>query len=151
MRGLEAYKLDKAYSEGVDIILDDAPGVVFRVILPGQYNRRYSTALYSMMDWETTESGDIRQKGDLMTARNASEACFVEHCLVSIDGDPVPVDFADQYPAALAELMGKANDLVQDLEARVSDTVKKLPTSSHGRKNGQGGKSSTENYAPAAG
>ena len=148
---LRHYKLDRAFTDGVDIILDNAPDVTFRVRLPSQYNRPYSQALYSQLTWQTGEDGSIIPAGDLLATRYAGEDAFLAHCLVSIDGAPAPDNFATEYPGALAELMQKANDLVQDIEARVSDTVGKSATILTGPDDGQDASDSTGNWLPAAG
>ena len=44
MNKLASYKLDKAFTDGVDIYLDAAPDCAFRVRLPSQYNRVYTQA-----------------------------------------------------------------------------------------------------------
>lgn len=148
---LNRYKLDKAFTDGVDIILDKAPDVTFRVRLPSQYNRPYSQALYSQLTWETGDDGSIAPAGNLLATRYAGEDAFIAHCLVSIDGESPPDNFATEYPGALAELMQKANDLVQDIESRVSDTVGKSATISTGPGDGQDEKDSTENSLTVAG
>lgn len=135
MNKLKAYKLNKAFTDGVDIPLDGAD-VVCKVRLPSQYNRGYTEALYSGIGFEFSEGG-VKPSGSLMATRYAQEDAFVEHCLLSIDGEPVPADFATEYPTALVEIMEKATELANAIEEKVSTTVKKLQPSSTGKETGQ--------------
>ena len=134
---LKAYKLDKAFTEGVDIRLDEAPEVVFKVRLPSQYNRGYTQALYGSLEWSTDSTGNFKTGGDLMKTRWAQEDAFMSNCLLSMDGEPIPDNFADEYPAAVQELMEKATDLVSDIEERVSSSAKKSSTTSTGKDAGR--------------
>lgn len=143
MDKLVKYKIDKAFTEGVDIRLDDAPEVCFRVRLPSQYNRGYTNKLYSGMNLKISEDGKVNSDANVMDAKYASEDAFVDHCLVSMDGDPIPDSFAADYPTALSELIGKATELAAEIEARVSDTAKKSPSLSDGKESGQANKRST--------
>jgi hypothetical protein len=147
--GLESYKLDKAFTDGVDIRLDDAPEVVFKVRLPSQYNRGYTQAMYSSIDWTMGPEG-IRTTGALMTTKFAQEDAFIANCLLSMDGEPIPEGFSAEYPKAVEELMTKANVLVKELEDRVEDSVKKSPALSNGKVNGQGVKPSTQTLSATA-
>ena len=65
MKGLDSYKLDKAFTDGVEIRLDDAPDIVFLVKLPSQYNRGYTQALYSGLEWDISEDGEVKTGGSL--------------------------------------------------------------------------------------
>jgi hypothetical protein len=150
MDKLKAYKLDRAFSDGVDIYLDQAPDVAFKVKLPSQYNRSYTTAIYGAMDW-TLEDGKVKSGGSVVDTRYAQESAFVEHCLISIDGEAVPDDFTNEYPAALTELMEKANELVTAIEDKVDDSVKKSPALSAGKSDGQAKGTSTLSLSKAAG
>lgn len=150
MKGLDSYKLDKAFTEGVEIRLDNAPDTVFLVKLPSQYNRGYTQALYSGLDWDI-QDGEVKTGGSLIATRYMQEDAFMEYCLMSIDGEPVPEGFLQEYPAAVAELMSKTNDLVQDIEAKVTTTVKKSQASSSGKNAGQEKSSSTESLNSAVG
>jgi len=149
--GLEKYKLDKAFTDGVDIYLDAAPDVVFRVRLPSQYNRAYSQALYGAMDWSVGDDGQVKPGGSLLTTRYAQEDAFIEHCLLSQDGEPVPESFRTDYPLALAELMEKAAELANDIQERVADTVKKSSASSTGSADGLDARSFMPSLNDAAG
>ena len=142
MDKLSNYRIDKAFTEGVDIYLDAAPDVAFRVKLPSQYNRGYTNSLYGGMGFKIGESGQVETDTSIMKAKFAQEDAFIEHCMVSMDGDPIPDDFATQYPTALEELMKKSNELASDIEAGVSDAVKKSPTSLTGSESGQANKGS---------
>ena len=143
MDKLASYKLDRAFTEGVDITLGAAPDAVFRVRLPSQYNRGYTQMLYGAMQFDISADGSVKPQGGLMQARYAQEDAFIQHCLLSLDGEPIPDTFRTDYPAALAELMEKATALASAIEERVSDTVKKLPGTSDGSESGPGKKSST--------
>lgn len=135
MDKLNSYKVNKAYTEGVIMHLDDAPEVNFLVKLPGPYNRAYMAAIYGSMeiDLESAEGPeDVKAKINFMEAKEAQEKAFVSHCLVSIDGDPVPDNFLEEYPKAVEELVEKANDAVKRVEARVEDATKKLQPTSTG-------------------
>lgn len=151
MDKLAAYKLDKAFTDGVDIYLDDAPAVAFRVRLPSQYNRAYSHALYGGMDFAVDDAGNVRHQSSLLDTRYAQEDAFMAHCLVSMDGEPIPPKFTTHYPQALAELLNKATELANDIEARVASSVKKSAPTSTGKADGPGGKSSTGTLKEAAG
>jgi hypothetical protein len=140
--GLESYKLDKSFSEGVDIRLDNAPDDVFRVKLPSQYNRGYTAALYGAMTI-SLEDGDVKAGGNLVATRHAQEDAFVEYCLESLNGEPLPDGFVSDYPSAIQELITKSSELAAAIEERVGDTVKKLSASSPGSESGQVEKSST--------
>ena len=142
MDKLSKYKIDKAFTEGVDIYLDDAPDVAFRVKLPSQYNRGYTNSLYGGMGFKIGDAGQVETETSIMNAKFAQEDAFVEHCLVSMDGDGIPDSFAVDYPTALEELMKKSNELASDIEAGVSDTVKKSPASLTGSASGQANKGS---------
>ena len=151
MDKLSRYKLDKGFTDGVDIILDNAPDVTFRVRLPSQYNRGYTQALYGGMEWSIGDDGSVKPGGSLMSARYAQEDAFLAHCLLAIDGEPVPAGFRDDYPSALSELMEKATELANAIEEKVTESVKKSPTSSTGKGSGQGVKGSTMSLTSAAG
>lgn len=150
MDKLAAYKLDKAFTDGVDIYLDDAPDVPFRIRLPSQYNRAYSQALYGGMQFQVDAEGKVKPGADLIATRYAQEDAFLAHCLLSIDGEAPPEHFAQDYPAAMSELLNKATELANDLESTVSTSVKKSPTSSTGSESGQDGKSSIGTLKNAA-
>jgi hypothetical protein len=146
--GLESYRLDKAFTEGVEIRLDDAPDVVFMVKLPSQYNRGYSQALYSAIDWSMGADG-IKTSGALMTTKYAQEDAFVANCLISMDGEPIPKNFSEEYPAAVEELQRKAQELASALDEKIHDNVEKSAALSNGKANGRGGKISTQALSPA--
>jgi len=150
MDKLASYKLNKAFTEGVDICLDDAPEVQFRVRLPSQYNRGYTNAIYGGMGFKVSAEGMMQTEANIMDAKYAQEDAFLAHCLVSMDGEPVPADFATEYPAALAELMRKAQELANDIEAGVSDTVKKSPALLSGKESGPAKTGSMKNSSGAA-
>ena len=116
MDKLSAYKLDNAYTGGVELTLDNAPDVIFMVRLPSMYNRAYTQALYSGMHMEVNDDGTVTGDTNIMDAKYAQEDAFVAHCLVSIDGEPLSKSFADDYPAALAELMEKATALATSID-----------------------------------
>ena len=136
MNKLKAYKLDKAFTDGVDIRLDNAD-VVCRVCLPSQYNRGYTQALYSGIGFEFNDDGLVKPSGSLMDTRYAQEDAFVQHCLMLIDGDPVPAGFAAEYPSLLVELMEKSTELANAIEEKVNSTVKKSQPISTGNETGQ--------------
>jgi len=151
MNKLKAYKLNKAFTDGVEIRLDDAPDVVFLVRLPSTYNRGYSEALYSGMSMSLDEDGQVKTGSSLMVARYVQEDAFVEHCMVSMDGDPIDDDFQAEYPEAVAELISKAGDLVEAIESKVTDAVGKSQASLSGKDDGLEKKSSTPKLSSAAG
>ena len=136
MNKLKNYKLNKAFTDGVDIRLDGAD-VVCKVRLPSQYNRGYTQALYSGIGFEFNDDGMVKPSGSLMDTRYAQEDAFVQHCLLSIDDEPVPGNFAAEYPAALAELMEKSTELANAIEEKVNSTVKKSRPISTGSETGQ--------------
>jgi hypothetical protein len=150
MDKLKAYKLDRAFSDGVDIYLDKVPDVAFKVKLPSQYNRSYMTEYYGAMDW-SLEDGKMKSGSSLVATGYMQEDAFISNCLLSIDGDPVPDDFAAEYPAAVAELISKSKELVEAIEAKVDDSVKKSSASSTGKGAGQAKESSTLSLSKAAG
>jgi hypothetical protein len=142
MNKLKAYKLDKSFTDGVDIPLDDAD-VTCRVRLPSQYNRGYTQALYGGIDFEFSDDGRVKPSGSIMDTRYAQEDAFIKHCLLSIDGEDVPDNFAADYPSALAELMTKATELANAIEEKVSDAVGKSLGTSSGKDGGQAKSAST--------
>ena len=150
MNSLKKYKLDKAFTEGVTMYLDDAPDVAFLVKLPSAYNRAYSQALYGSLDW-SMEEGQVKTGGGLMATHYLQQDAFIEHCLISADGEPIPADFAAEYPTALAELMEKANELAAEITEKVETSAKKLSVSSSGSENGQDGNSSMPDLKTKAG
>jgi hypothetical protein len=150
MNKLKAYKLDNAFTDGVDIRLDLNPDVVFLVKLPSTYNRGYSEALYSGMSMSLDDNGEVKSGTSLVAARYVQADAFVEHCLVSIDGEPVPDDFGEVYPDAVTELISKASDLVEAIESKVADAVGKSQASSNGKPDGQEKKSSTPELSKVA-
>jgi len=151
MSKLDAYKIDKAFTEGVEIRLDMAPDVVFLVRLPSTYNRGYSEALYSGMSMALDDDGHVKTDASLMVARYVQEDAFVDYCLVSMDGEPIDANFKRDYPEAVAELIRKSADLVESIESRVKDAVGKSQASSNGKVAGQVKKSSTPNLSSAVG
>ena len=87
----------------------------------------------------------------MIATRFAQEDAFVQHCIKSMDGEPLPSTFAQDYPTAVAELLEKATDLANAIEERVSDSVKKSPALSTGKGSGQVKKASIESLSSAAG
>jgi hypothetical protein len=148
---LDAYKLDKAFTEGVELRLDKAPDDVFVVKLPSQYNRGYTSAVYGAMQLNIGEDGKVKAAGDMMATRYKQEDAFVDHCIVSLNGEPLPEGFVTEYPEALTELMAMANDLANAIDGKVDSTVKKSSASSTGSRSGQAEKSSTESSKRQAG
>jgi len=138
MEKLAKYKLDKSFTEGVDIYLDGAPDVAFKVRLPSQYNRAYSQALYGSMNLTIGDDGKVKADGNLMNTRYCQVDAFIDACLVSIDGESVPDGFANDYPEAVDELMTKANELANSITERVDESVAKLSASASGSGSGQG-------------
>jgi hypothetical protein len=151
MDKLGSYKLDKAYSDGVEIRLDNAPEVIFMVRLPSMYNRAYTQALYAGMEMDVGEDGKVTGTTNIMDAKYAQEDAFCDHCLASIDGEPISPSFQNDYPSAVAELMEKATELAGHIEEGVADSVKKSPTTSHGKGDGAARKSSTASLNSVAG
>jgi hypothetical protein len=142
MKGLDSYKLDKAFTDGVVIFLDDAPEVAFKVKLPSPYNRGYSQALYGAMDFKIDEEGKAQAAGNMMEARYAQEDAFIEFCIISVemvdDGESLDKqEFASGYPEGLAELMNKATELADSITEKVTTSVKKSSASSSGSETGQ--------------
>ena len=133
---LSKYRVDKAFTEGVIINLDDAPDVDFLVKLPGQYNRSYMAALYGAIEIDFDDEGNAATKTNVLKARDMQEAAFVDHCLVSIDGEAPPDNFAQEYPMALEELVRKANDLLEAMSDDVEEAVKKSAPSLVGNASG---------------
>lgn len=134
---LKAYRINSAYTEGVDIYLDDARDVAFRVVLPGPYNRPYIAELYSDINISFDE--DDTATSNLIVAANAQIEAFMKHCLISIDGEPPPENFERDYPKALEELMKKAQELVVKIESEVEKASKKLSPTSIGNVGGATG------------
>lgn len=149
--GLDRYKLDKAFTEGVDLRLDDAPDDVFRVRLPSKYNRPYSQGLYGGSAIPLDEKGELKGASGLIAWGHAQFDAFVQHCMISLNGEPIPADFHETHPAAVEELMEKAAEQAADLDEKVSLTVKKSSASSSGKASGQDGKSSISDLRSQAG
>ena len=144
MNKLKGYKLNKAFTDGVAIPLDNAE-VSFMVRLPSQYNRGYQQAICSGMGMKLDEDGNAVLGGDIMVARYAQVDAFVEHCLLSMDGEAIPDDFAIEYPDAVSELLGKATEMANDIEDKVSESVKKSSGSATGKGSGQARQHSMSN------
>jgi hypothetical protein len=143
MSKLGAYKLDKAFTKGVEIVLDDAPEVIFIVKLPSMYNRAYTQALYSCMDISLTSDGKVEAgTAGIMVAKYAQEEAFVDHCIVSMDGEKLPDDFIDEYPGAVEELIAKATDMATAIDEGVNESVKKSQPTSTGKGSGRDEKAS---------
>ena len=151
MDKLGSYKLNKAFTKGVDIRLDGAPDVVFKVKLPSQYNRGYTQAMYGSIDWDVGDDGNISPKGNIMETRYNQQTSFVAHCLVSMDGEDIPEGFIDEYPSAVDELMEKATELANAIEEKVANSVGKSQTSSTGKRSGEVNQTSTSASLKEAG
>jgi hypothetical protein len=150
MDKLKAYKIDKAFTEGVEIRLPLAPEVVFLVRLPSEYNRAYTQALYGDAEFDIDEKGQVKMKGGLVDMKFRQEEAFAEHCLVSIDGEPVPDNFRRDYPEAVSELYLQANKLAIELDTKVGDSAKKSRTSSTGSSGGPERSDSTQSLSSVA-
>jgi len=140
--GLERYKLDKAFTDGVEIRLDDAPNDVFTVTLPSQYNREYMTAMYSGIEMDRS-GGVVSTGASVLSTRYAQIDAFMSVCLKSLNGEPIPADFMKHYPAAVDELMVKATEAAELIDEKVEQNVKKSSALSGGKVNGQAEKIST--------
>ncbi len=151
MDKLAKYKLDKSFTEGVEIRLDNAPDVVFLVTLPSMYNRNYAQAMYSGMSMSMSDDGNITADTNIVVARYVQEDAFFDHCLKEMDGEPVPESFKRDYPEALTELMTKATELANDIENRVNDAVGKSQASSTGKADGQEKSNSKPSLSKAVG
>lgn len=136
---LKAYEVNKAFTEGVNIFLDDAPEVEFLVKLPGQYNRAYIAALYGGIQIDITDTEASEVKTNVLEARESQVSAFVEHCIVSIDGEDVPKDIYSTHPAAVNELIAKAQDLVEAIDKEVELASKKSSPTSLGSVGGATG------------
>lgn len=167
---LEQYRLDDAFTEGVDIRLDEVPDHVFRVVLPSMYLRPYAVAMADDMAAiirpavESDDAGegvgtdvvvDIKPSPSVrfnpveMTFRQ--QEAFFRHCVKSMDGEPVPADFLATYPQVVTMLREKANELAEEINERVAVTVKKSPASSDGSGTGMDAKTSTGDSKKRAG
>lgn len=144
---LDNYKLHKAFTEGVVIRLDQAPDDAFLVKLPSQYNREYTRAQYEGVELDVSPNGEVTAANGgammLLVASDNQNKAFCNHCIVSLNGKPLPNDFIDCYPEALNELMVKANEMAEEINSRVAKTVKKSQDSSTGKTSGQARKTST--------
>ena len=136
MDKLARYKLDSAFTDGVEIYLDDAPDCCFLVKLPSQYNRGYTNAVYAGMSFQVDANGISKGKANITDARFGQQDAFIAHCIVSMDGEPLPNDFVKQYPKAVDELMIKANEMAAEIQERVEVSVKKSSTLSGGSEAG---------------
>lgn len=150
MDKLSKYKLDKAFTEGVEVRLDEAPDVVFLVRLPSRYNRAYQQALYAGIDLQRDDDGNVVTSQEILVTRWAQEDAFVEACLISKDGEPLPENFGRDYPEAVAELMEKASKLGRAIEDKVESSVKKSPGLSTGSADGPGESDSMPDLKQAA-
>ncbi len=122
---LAKYQVDKAFTEGVELFLDDALDCPFLVKLPGEYNRPYIVELYGAIEVDFDADGETRAKTNVMAAREGQINAFVKHCIVSVDGEPTPDGFATEYPKAVSELMTKANSALEALQEDVEEAAKK--------------------------
>lgn len=149
MDKLAAYKLNNAYTDGVEIGLDNSD-VVFMVRLPSMYNREYTQALYSGLNMDVGEDGTVTGTSNIMDHKYAQEDAFFNYCLVSMDGDPIPSDLKSNYPAVLEELIAKATEIAGAIEEEVETSVKKSLNTSSGKDAGGAKKSSTVSLSSAA-
>ncbi len=135
----------------MDITLDQAPGVTFKVRLPSNYNREYARVLYAGGRFELDDDGQLVSKTSVIEAAHANQDAFLKGCLLSMNGGPIPEKFAEEYPEALAELMVKAREMADALDEGIGEQVKKSATSSSGQTLGEESTSSTANSVKAAG
>lgn len=138
MDKLSKYRVDKGYTEGVHLTLDNAPDVDFLVKLPGPHNRAYMAEVYGRINIDMS-SDEVELSLSALDAKTIQEESFVKHCIMSIDGEPAPEDFLEQYPDAVSELMSKAQAIVNKLMGVVEDGVKKLVPISTGNNAGATG------------
>lgn len=150
MDKLANYKLDKAFTEGVELRLDNAPDVVFKVRLPSEYNRGYTQAVYGDAAFSLDEHGRVKVDGGLVAMKHTQEDAFVAHCLLSKDGEPIPADFVTHYPRAVEELWTKAQQLAADLDNKVDRSKKKSLISSSGSESGEDESASTPSLSAEA-
>lgn len=138
MDKLSSYKLDRAFTDGVEIVLDDAPDCIFMVRLPSAtYNRDYARAIFEGMAMDVGSEGEVKMgKVNMVVAKQVQDDAFVDHCIKSIDNKPVPKHFLRDYPTAVAELLEKANALTAKLEEKIADSVKKSEATSNGSSDG---------------
>jgi hypothetical protein len=128
---LKRYRVDSAYTQGVVITLDEAPDVEFLVRLPGKHNRAYIAEMYGAVEFSLDgEVPNVTRTFSEM--QDLQERAFLKHCLLSIDGEPVPPDFAAEYPDALEELMAKANKMAQAHQEGADAAKKKSVTTFDG-------------------
>jgi hypothetical protein len=120
--GLNGYATNPAFYDGVTITLDDAPDYQFLVILPGADNRAYLAALAKEIGVE---------RGEIDTYL-VSERLFLDHCLVSINGEPIPDNFHITHKRALKAIMAKASEMSAAIQEEVAEAEKKSVTTSNG-------------------
>lgn len=122
---LDAYKMPKSVSEGVEIPLEDAPEVVCVVKLPTTYNKPFRS--YIMDNLKVGPSGMVEQP--LHEVDQIRREGFLETCLVmiSVEGVPVadPKAFFVEYPIAEDEVFANATKMAKELEEKTEDKAKK--------------------------
>ena len=70
---------------------------------------------------------------------------------MSVNGGPLPDNFAEHYPKPLEVIMDKAIELAEDIENKVTRSVKKSVTLSSGKSDGLENKTSTGSFKIEAG
>lgn len=123
------YRVNSAFTEGVEIQLDHYPGVVAVVRLPGQHNRPYQQAIFGSMEIDANGVVGMTSSSAL-DAKNRLVDAFIAHCIVSIAGEEPDESLRDELLPMTEELMEKATEIAANLDTVVDDASKKsLPTS----------------------
>lgn len=136
--GLAHYQTNEAFTRGVVIKLDHAPEYEFLVALPGRANRAFIHEAFAAVDVDVQDGKVVPnfKQGAVKAAEDRRRA-FINHCLKSVNGEPIPANFELDYAAALDELQQKAENLAEKIDKEIDEAAKKSVPSLVGSTDGQ--------------
>lgn len=117
--------LDAAITKGKVYILDSNKDYEFLVRLPSEYNKAYQNQVSGALKMSYDDEGGVVMGATMLEFREAQRAAFLAHCLMSINGEPVPKEFSDNFTRVIDELFALANDDAAAIDGAVKDAVKK--------------------------
>ena len=117
--------LDTAITEGKEFKLAGNDEYTFLVKVPSQHNKPFRNAIAASLDMSYGDDGEVKMNSNIVQFRQKQSEAFVSHCMVSINGEPVPADFGDKFPTVVEELMEAADKVAQAIDGEVEDAVKK--------------------------
>lgn len=133
-----AYVMPLGLTEGVDIPLPGTPAV-FSVVLPGSTNEDFTMALMSRLNVGFDEGGK-RSEVDTGMFQRERKKLFFETCVLDARGLPKDMgmdEFFAKYPLAARGLYEKANELAEQADNEVNDSLGKWNSSPNGKSSGK--------------